>query len=298
MAREYGRDDVRRRLVEALSESRTGLSGVEISARLGMSRITASKYLEVFAAEGLVRKRGAGGATVWHVDQGSEAYRFPDDYYRAQERYQELVMSHSEDQAQALVRSCICSGASVPRLMADVVVPADRSARRAYDDGRIGGSELALARSIMSGSIRAAVPAPPDPDPRKNAVLMAADPASALLCESAAAALKSSRWRVALLGDMSESDSVLLDLDLVRLFGRIWKPRRGLMMVAVFGDTEKALRAFAGHVNEARAGAGRNVRLVLCGPSGRAPPARSDLAAGDLGTVLQWFETAYEGAAR
>ncbi len=302
MARGYGAASVRRMVVEALAGSPAGMTGSDLSKRLGMSRITLARYLDTFAAEGAVRRRGAGPASLWMAGGASAAaaaLEFPEGYAEAQKRYEELVTSCAEDDACALVRGCVSSGASPARLMVEVVVPAAARVRRAYDDGRIGNSELALMRGIMSSSIRAAsdTAARPDADPMRTAVLMAADPASTVLCEAAAAALRGGGWSAHALGDMSSSINVLLDMDLQRLFSRVWRGRRGFMAVCVFSDSEEGMNFFAESAGSALARAGRGARLVLCGPSGGKADLKADLVTDDLGDVLQWVQTSYESRA-
>lgn len=300
MGRSYGAGRIRRMVISKLSETGTGMTGTDLAKCIGVSRVTMSKYLDTFAAEGVVRRRGAGPAAIWSVESGAAVFEFPEGYVEAEKRYEELVSSHAGDAACALVRNCIASGASASRLMTEVVVPASARIRRAYDDGRIGNSELALMRGIVSSSIRAASAPPaaqPAADALRNAVLIAADPASAVACEAAAAALKGGGWTVSSLGDMSSSISVLLDLDLQRLLAKVWKGRRGMLAVCVFSDTGEGLSFFAESAGSALARAGRGARLALCGPAGPEGGPKADLITDDLGTVLQWLQTAYDSMA-
>ena len=69
MGRSYNAKDLKERLVELLQDSRTGLSGVEISERLGVSRVTITKYLGIFAAEGVINQKSIGNVTLWSVDE-------------------------------------------------------------------------------------------------------------------------------------------------------------------------------------------------------------------------------------
>ena len=48
--------------------------GVEISKKIGVSRITMAKYLRVFAAEGLLRQKNIGNLTLWFLESGQENY--------------------------------------------------------------------------------------------------------------------------------------------------------------------------------------------------------------------------------
>ena len=57
MGRSYSIEDIRKKLILILGDSKTGMSGVEISEKIGVNRITMTKYLKVFAAEGLLRSK-------------------------------------------------------------------------------------------------------------------------------------------------------------------------------------------------------------------------------------------------
>jgi len=60
MTRGYQTEEIKEKLVDLLSSSKIGLSGLEISERLSINRITATKYLNVFAAEGFVKQKNIG----------------------------------------------------------------------------------------------------------------------------------------------------------------------------------------------------------------------------------------------
>jgi len=64
MARGYQTDEIKQKLVDVLQDSKTGMSGVEIAEKLGVNRITITKYLNVFAAEGLIREKKIGNVNL------------------------------------------------------------------------------------------------------------------------------------------------------------------------------------------------------------------------------------------
>jgi len=79
MARGYQAQEIKEKLVDVLSGSKTGLSGVELSEKLGLNRVTMTKYLKIFAAEDLIRQKNVGNVTLWYVDEGIEQFQFPAD---------------------------------------------------------------------------------------------------------------------------------------------------------------------------------------------------------------------------
>ena len=54
MARGYDASEIKSRLIKLLHDSKTGISGTEISQRLGINRITMTKYLNIFSAEVII----------------------------------------------------------------------------------------------------------------------------------------------------------------------------------------------------------------------------------------------------
>ena len=49
--------EVKFRLIKLLRDSKIGISGVEISERLGINRVTMTKYLNIFSAEGVIGEK-------------------------------------------------------------------------------------------------------------------------------------------------------------------------------------------------------------------------------------------------
>lgn len=298
MGRSYNAKDLKERLVELLQDSRTGLSGVEISERLGVSRVTITKYLGIFAAEGVINQKSIGNVTLWSVDRDVEQYRFPDDYYMVQKRFSEMLASFSVGRAQALIRNCINSGATIPKLATEVILPSVSLIRDLFNQGRMGIAEESLLKSAVSESIGMMEAARCDADPAKSVIVLAADPESRLASQAASAAYRAQGWNVFPLGDMSAAVDVFIDLDLQKLLSRVWKKRSGTMVVSVFASSEEGLHFFAEAVAAVKSKSGRKRLLsAMCGPAGKKTEIAADLVSDDLGAVLQWSEAAFESHA-
>ncbi len=297
MARGYQAEVIKRGVLDMLAESKTGMSGVEISEKIGVSRVTMAKYLKVFAAERIIRQKKMGGTTVWHMEEGTEQFRFPDDYFLAQKSYQDALKEYSEGRVCAIIRNCVYSGARASRIATEVIMPAVVQMDKLYNDGKIGDSEKSLLDHIASSSIHLLSQAPCDADPKKNAVFIAAESDSVLLCEAASASFKNEGWNVSMLGDMSKSVDVIFDLDLQKFLGRVWRQKPGIMEIVVFSRTEQGLNFFAESVNSAKEKINGDIMLVLCGKIGKKTQIKADLISDDLGVILQWSQTTYESTA-
>jgi methanogenic corrinoid protein MtbC1 len=296
MGRGYESAKIRQKLIDLLEDSKTGMSGVEISKNLGVNRTTMTKYLKVFAAEGFLRQNNIGNITLWFLESGQEAYSFPDDYFKVTPQFLDKLIKGQETQLYSLIKICLNSGASVPILVTEVIIPSIESIQKLYDDGKIGNTEEKLLQNIISKSLQIFNQISIDSNPKNNIIVISADAHSNLLSEAASASLHSDGWRVFHLGDMSSAINVLFDLDLQKLMGKIWKQKSGIMIILVFSNTEEGLHFFAESVNSTKEKLGKRIRLVLCGKVGKKTKIQSDLISEKFEDVLQWSKTVSESS--
>ncbi|MFQ5476702.1 MAG: B12-binding domain-containing protein [Nitrosopumilus sp.] len=294
MGRGYSTEEIRQKLISSLEGSETGMSGVEISEKIGVNRITMGKYLKVFAAEGLLRQKNIGNITLWFLEPGQESYNFPEDYFKMPSQYLDDLIKGTEDHVYSLIRNCIHSGATVNRLILEVIVPSINAVQDLYDEGKIGTAEQNLLKTTISKSLQIFNQLQVVSDSKKNVVVLAADAQSLLASEAASAAYHSDGWKVSHLGDMSSVINVLFDLDFQKLVGKIWKQKPGVLLVVVFSQTDEGLNFFADSINPIKEKSGKNMKLALCGKVSKKTKIDSDLTTEKLEEILQWSQTVFE----
>lgn len=294
MAKGYQTQDLKQKLVEVLSNSKTGLSGVEISEKLGINRVTMAKYLNIFATEGMLRQKNIGNVNLWFIEEGTEQFEFPDDYFHVKTKYLELLTSINEQKVYNLIRNCIQSNANTTKLMTEIILPAIESVQELFEQGKISKSEEKLLGQIISSSIQMLNLITAEINPRKNVIIISADSKSALIAESTSASFHSEGWNVSSLGDMSDAINVIFDLDLQQFLGKVWTKKNGIMIIVIFSETDEGLKFFSQAVNSVKGKFGKNLNLVLCSKIKKNTLAKADLIADNLETVLQWSETTFE----
>ena len=294
MARGYDVAEVKFRLIKLLRDSKIGISGVEISERLGINRVTMTKYLNIFSAEGVIGEKNIGNVNLWFVYEGIEQFQFPDDYFRVQEKYIEYIKKCSESSVYNLIRSCLNSDVNVIKLMTEVILTAIPEVQKYFDDGKIGKAEEQLMKTIIFKSIQLVNLGIQNPKNEKNVIVIAADPQSVLEAEAASAAYRSNDWNVFFLGDMSSSIDILFDLELTKLLSKIWKSKQGLMIVAVFSKTEEGLKFFSESFYSVKGKNDDDLHLVLSGKIGKKITIKSELQSEKLDDILQWSQTKFE----
>ena len=291
MARGYLSKEIREKLIFILKDSDSGMSGTEISKKINVSRITMTKFLKVFAAEGLLRQKNIGNLTLWFLEPGQESFTFPDDYFKITSRYLELLVKGTEDQIYSLIRNCLNSGASINQLILEVIYPAIDYLDNLYESGKIGSAEKNLLRTTISKSLDIFNQISVVTDPKKNVVVIAADPESILISESASASYHSNGWNVSHLGDMSSAVNILFDLDFQKLIGKIWKQKIGVLLVVIFSQTSEGLSFFADSINSNKKKSDRRIKLALCGNISKKTKINSDLLSDKISDILQWSKT-------
>ena len=127
MARGYQTEELKEKLIDLLGNSKTGLSGLEISERLEINRITTTKYLNIFAAEGLIKQKNIGNVNLWFIEDGTEKFHFPEDFFKVKTKYVEYLTARKEHQVYNLVRNSFHSTTQPVKIITEIVVPAIES---------------------------------------------------------------------------------------------------------------------------------------------------------------------------
>jgi len=294
LARGYQVEEIKGKLIDTLRDSKMGLSGVEIAEKLKINRLTMTKYLQVFAAEGLVKQKNIGNVNLWFMEEGVESFEFPADFFRLKSKYLQYVLLGAAKEAHNILRNSIHSGADPAKIITEVIIPAIESVQNSYDTGKIGKSEKNYLDNVVLGSIYLIILTDRDTEQRKNVVVFSADSTNSLMAQATSAAFHVQGWKVSQLGDMSTAIDVMFDLDLQRFLNKVWTKKQGLMVVVVFSSTESAIKFFSQAVNTSKAKFGKALRLVFCTKLTKKTREESDFVSEDIEKVLQWCQTTYE----
>ena len=294
MARGYDENEVKYRLIKLLHSSKSGISGVEISEKLGINRVTMSKYLNKFAAEGTITQQNIGNLNLWFVDDDTEQLNFPDDFFLAQEKFLSHVVDCTEKPAYNLIRNSINSQAKMDKIITEVILPIIPQVQKLFDDGKIGKSEQQLMNGIISNSTQMITHHSNNFESGKNIIIISADSESLLFAEAAGAAFRSNNWNVFSIGDMSSSIDVLFDLELRKLISKTWKSKDGIMIILIFSETEEGLKFFSDSFYSVKEKSENNLFIVLSGKTGKKVKIKADLSTPKLEDILQWCNSKFE----
>ena len=294
MVRGYKVEKIKEKLIDVLRDSKTGLSGIEIAEKLKINRLTITKYLQVFAAEGLVKQKNVGNVNLWFIEEGVESFEFPADFFRAKNKYLQYVLLEASREAHNILRNSLHSGANPTKIITEVIIPSIESVQNSYNTGKIGKSEKNYLDDIILGSIYLITLTERETNLKKNVIIFSTDSNNSLMAQAASAAFHVEGWKISQLGDMSTAIDVMFDIDLQRFLNKIWIKKQGLMVIVVFSSTESTIKFFSQAVVASKAKFGKALHLVFCTKLTKKTKEEADFVSDDIEKILQWCQTVYE----
>nr|AIF15297.1 putative transcriptional regulator [uncultured marine thaumarchaeote KM3_70_B05] len=250
----------------------------------------------MFAAEGFVKQKNIGNVNLWFIEDGTEKFHFPEDFFKVKTKYLEYLTARKEKLAYNLIRNSFHSTTQPVKLITEIIVPAIQSVYDIFDQGKIGKSELNFLEKIISNSIQIINLGNFEVDMKKNVIMISADYQSTLFSEAASASFHADGWQVYSLGDMSSSIDVLFDLDLQKFLTKVWKSGMGIMVIVIFSSTAESMKFFAESVNSIKLKSRKNLYLAVCGDMKKSTEIKADLIEEDIQAVLQWSQTTFESS--
>ena len=301
MYRRYTLDEVKRKIVDALQGAGgMGLSGMELADRTGINRMTATKYLDVMNAMGLVKKKKIGPVNVWVLESGVGDIEFPVNYVQVQQRLITAILAGEEDQARKILLSVLNSNVDQVRVLTEVVIPAANTVTELYSRGRLGKTDRAFLLSLMMELVDIAKfnARPVEQKTNANAIFVAGSEDRVLLAKSAAVAFHIQGWNATYIGNVEEEIDPFFDIDFQRYVSRVWNNKRGLMVICIFSSGEGSLRFLS---SASRALKGRlkgelRIAISTTPELQQAAEEAYDYSAKDLLSLIDWAEREYSMA--
>jgi methanogenic corrinoid protein MtbC1 len=301
VSKRYSLEEIKRKVVDILKDTDTGLSGVEIAEKTGVNRITITKYLSVLEAIGLIKKKKAGSVNVWHLEHGVTDLELPIDILDVQRLYMNALFNHAEDEARRIIINVIHSDIDPVKVLAEVLTPALNTAGELYSRGRMTVTETMFVTNLIAESLDLIKfnAEREDVKPNAYAVFMSAPGETHVIGpKMASVAFYLKGWHTYFLGNVASEVDLLFDIDLMKFLDKIWKTERGLMVIGVSAMLREHLKGVGETVKSVKSKLGKNV-FVLAG--GEAFSKEDELTASvgadfyakDLYSAVDWAEKLY-----
>lgn len=295
MYRRYTLDEIKRKIIDVLqSAGGTGLSGVELAERIGINRMTITKYLDVMHAMGLLKKKKIGNVNIWFVQIGAGDIEFPINYIQVQQKLISAILAGDEDHARRILLSLMNSNVDQVRVMTDVVLPAVNTIGELYSRGRLNKTERTFLLNLMMELIDLVKfnVRPREQKANAHAVCVAGSEDRVHIAKGAAVALLARGWDSSYIGDVGEQIDPFFDIDFHRYLLRLWSDKHGLMLVCIFSSGEGSLRFLSSTAKDMKGKIKGELRITAVTTQQLQPVAEesSDYVAKDLLALLEWAE--------
>lgn len=299
--RRYTLDEIKRKIIDVLhSAGGTGLSGIELSDKMGINRVTMTKYLDVMHAMGLLKKKRIGNVNIWFAEIGVGDIEFPINYIQVQQKLINSILSGEEEHARRILVNVLSSNIDQVRVIIDVIMPAVNTIGELYNRGRLNKTERTFMLSLtmelidlVKFNLR-----PTESKANAHVICVAGSHNRIHLAKSAAVALLSRGWDSSYIGDIEEQIDPFFDIDFQRYVSRLWDNKRGLMLLCIFSSGEGSLR-FLLSTSKGLKGRLKGQLLIAANTTeGLKPIAEegADYVAKDLLSLVEWSEREYNNS--
>src|ERR687893_965264 len=239
MYRRYTLDEIKRKIIDVLqSAGGTGLSGVEVADKIGINRMTVTKYLDVMYAMGLLKKKKIGNVNIWFAQLLVADIEFPINYIQVQQKLISSILAGDEDHARRILLSVMNSNVDQVRVMTDVIVPTVNTIDELYSRGRLNKTERTFLLNLMMELIDLIKfnVRPAEQKANAHVVCVASSEDRVHIAKGAAVALLARGWDSSFVGDVGEQIGPFFDIDFQRYLLRLWGNKHGLMLVCIFSS--------------------------------------------------------------
>ena len=295
MYRRYTLDEIRRKIIDVLqSAGGTGLSGVELADRIGINRMTVTKYLDVMNAMGLLKKKKIGNVNIWFAQIGAADIEFPINYIQVQQKVISSILAGDEDHARRILLSVMNSSVDQVRVLTDVIVPAVNTIGELYSRGRLNKTERVFLLNLMMELIDLIKfnVRPAEQKAHAQVVCVAGSEDKTHMAKTASVALLARGWDSIYIGDVGKQIDPFFDIDFQRYLLRLWSSKHGLMLVCIFSSGEGSLRFLSSTAKQLRGKIKGELRIAVIATDEIQSVAQesSDYVAKDLLALVEWAE--------
>jgi len=295
MYRRYTFDEIKHKIIDVLqSAGGTGLSGVELADRIGINRMTVTKYLDVMHAMGLLKKKKIGNVNIWFAQIGVADIDFPINYIQVQQKLISSILAGDEDHARRILLSVMNSSVDQVRVLTDVIVPAVNTIGELYSRGRLNKTERVFLLNLMMELIDLIKfnARPAEQKAHAQVVCVAGSEDKTHMAKTASVAFLAHGWDSIYIGDVGAQIDPFFDIDFQRYLLRVWSSKHGLMLVCIFSSGEGSLRFLSSTAKQLGGKIKGELRIAVVATDEIQHIAQesSDYVAKDLLALVEWAE--------
>ncbi len=287
----YLLDDVKKRIIEALKEEDTGLSGVELAKKTSINRVTLSKYLKMLETMGLIKRKSLGISNVWYLDQSMEDASNAKDILDVRKFYMDTLLNYKD--GRSIILNAIYSNMDPINIIVEVIVPTINTAYELYNRGSITASEVMIINNLaLEALVLIKISANKSNKSKASAIFMNAPLESNIIGSKVLEIIFYIKgWNTYFLGSPSSESDLLFDIDLMRFINKIWKEDE-LLLVSIYANEIEHIQGIKEVIEGIRSKTG-NLHILAFAPNDDIIFDDKDYHTDDLYKAIEWAEMLY-----
>jgi methanogenic corrinoid protein MtbC1 len=287
----YSLDDVKKRIIEALKEEETGLSGVELAKKTSINRVTLSKYLKMLETMGLIKRKSLGISNVWYLDQSMEDASNVKDILDIRKFYMDTLLSYKD--GKSIILNAIHSSIDPINIIIEVIVPSVNTAYELYNRGSITASEVMIINNLaLESLVLIKMNVNKSNKSKASAIFMNAPLESNIIGSKVLEIIFYIKgWTTYFLGSPSLESDLLFDIDLMRFINKIWKEDE-LLLISIYANEVGHIQGIKEVIEDIRSKTGK-LHILAFTPSDSMTFDDKDYNTDDLNKAIEWAEMLY-----
>ena len=241
----YTLDEIKRRVIDILSQNSTGMSSMEIAEKIQVNRMTITKYLNILSSKGLLKQRKIGSVNLWTLESGVSEIGYPIDYSDLQQKFIDRIFNENVVDLSKLLINIINSEIGVIKIYTELIIPTINTINELYTRGRLGKTErIVLLNKIddLVTFLQFSISQEGLKITNFYGVFISGNNDQDFFAKLSSIAFRSSGWNSFFIGNLENQIDPFFDIDFTRYLTKSFLNKKGYVTIFIFVSTESSLR--------------------------------------------------------
>jgi hypothetical protein len=254
MYKKYNLLDIQKSVIELLKDNNP-MSSTEISKKIGATRITISRYLDILYIQKIINKKKIGSVNFWYLNPGISNFTLIDDNYSdLQQKLLISLINNENEITESIILSIINKNIDLKKIMIDVYYPVLRTFFELHNRGKIGKTEKLHLLTIITDSINLLgynIGNQNDNKTRNSMIIIVSgDDESTPICSMINIFAKKNRINTILIGNVEKYIDPFFDIDFQRYIKKVIDKSKNKIHIIICSSNDMSIKFLSLALNE------------------------------------------------
>ena len=295
MYRRYTIDEIKNKVIETLRNHEEGMSSIELADAIHVNRMTITKYLNMLAIMGLIKKKKIGSVNIWALESGVIELDLPLNYLQIQQNFINSLLGNNKNETSKILLSTIYSDRNIIRIIKEIFIPSFNTLNEIYNRGRLGETELiSLNNQLFDLLILLSQHHRRETAPYNvHNIFIAGNEDQTYNSKIASIASEIIGFYTNYVGNIEQHIDPFLDIDVQRYISKSWDRKKGLKNIFIFSSEETSLRFLFTTAKFLKKKLAEDIKIILFFKEKILTLTKDlnpDYATSDINSLIAWQE--------